>query len=95
MPGAAAAHSTTTSHDGTSLPPVLFLSSPHFTLAIYSNCTAVATDITSSNSSASVPEPLLQTYNRVSDNHQSDWGSCVGASLTAPGVVHVVTANVR
>ena len=53
-------------------------------LAVYANCSAVATNTVNGNSSA--PEPLLVLFNRVADNQPQDWSACVGAQLTADGL---------
>ena len=71
--------------------PVLSVSTTSFTLDIFGNCSAIATN--ERTRAASKPNNLLTSYNRVADNYFTDWGSCVGASLVAPGVVRVTTAH--
>ena len=63
----------------------------YFRVDIFGNCSAVATNLRTH--AASKPKELLSSYNRVADNHLTDWSPCVGASLVAPGVVRVITAN--
>ena len=68
--------------------PVLSLRTRHFSLAVFADCSAVATNLRSG--AASDPgNKLLALYNRVSDDRASDWSGCTSASLVAPGVVRV------
>ena len=51
-------------------------------LAVYANCSAVATN--TGNGRSSVPGPLLLMYNRVADNRPRDWDGCVRATPLLP-----------
>jgi hypothetical protein len=70
---------------------VLSVATTFFRVDIFGNCSAVATNLRTH--AASKPNELLSSYNRVADNHLTDWSPCVGASLVALGVVRVSTAN--
>ena len=50
-------------------------------LAVFANCSAVATN--KYNGQPSVSEPLLLLFNRVADNRPQDWDACIRATVPA------------
>ena len=70
---------------------LLSVHTAHFSLAIFANCSAVATNLRTRASSKTLA--LLSMFNRASDNHHEDFDPCVAASLVSPGVVRVVAAH--
>jgi hypothetical protein len=91
---AAAATTTARTHEVRWLPAaeVLSVHAGQFSLSIYANCSAVATHLRT-GARSDPANGLIKMYNRVSDSHLSNWDSCVGASLLAPGVVRVDAAH--
>ena len=63
---------------------ITVVAAPGVSLAVFANCSAVATNTVNGNSSA--PAPLLLLFNRVADNQPQDWDPCVRAQLTADGL---------
>ena len=54
-------------------------STGHFRLDFFADCRVQITNLR--NQMQSVPQPLLSLYNKVADDRDSDWDSCVSAAV--------------
>ena len=70
---------------------VLSVSTPHFKLAVSSDCTVQVKNLR--NQISSRVEPLMHLYNRVADNHTQNLEPCVSAAAVNSSTLRITAAH--
>jgi hypothetical protein len=64
----------------------------HLRLDFFSNCQVQVTNLRNL-SLRSPPEPLLTLYNKVADNREDDWDTCIAAAKLADGALRITAPH--